>query len=111
MADTLLRFGLWIVIAVIAIFIFREASPDSQFGQLIEHDMLINIGKFGLLLIGTGILAMVFRKAGGKPRKGRCLTCGKKIGKGSLYCPQHVRRIVEEEDWKNRTLNTRRPDV
>lgn len=112
MADTLLRFGLWIIVAVLALYLATEAFPESLFSEFIHPPMLQMAGKFGLILVALGVAALAIKKAPGRgPKKGRCLTCGVKIGKSSLYCPQHVRRIIEEEDWRERTLSRKRPQV
>ena len=112
MSDTFLRFGLWIVIGVLAFYIVGDSVGQENLilGELIKPAFVVKIGQFGIALIGLGIVTKVIEKLKPPPRA-RCQTCGRTIPKGDIYCGTHMRDVLEQEDLKRRTLNQRRPDV
>ena len=110
MSDTLLRWGLWILAAVLAFFILGDAMEESHLKELLTPDFVMTIAKFGGALIAVGVVIKIFEKIR-PPKKSRCRTCGRPVSKGSVYCATHLREVVDEEDLRHRTLNVRRPDL
>ena len=110
MSDTVLRLGLWILVAVLAFFILGDSMHDSPLQEMVSPEFVMTIGKFGGGLIALGIVLKLWEKA--RPaKKGHCRTCGRPVRKGEFYCSVHLREVVDEEDFRHRTLNVRRPDL
>ena len=111
MSDTLLRWELWILAAVLAFFILGDALEDSHLKEMVPlPSFVMKIAKFGGALIALGIVVKIFEKIR-PPKKSRCRTCGRPVSKGAVYCATHLRQVVDEEDMRHRTLNVRRPDL
>lgn len=111
MADTFLRLGLWVIILVLLAFIGRESLEIPFLQQAVEHELLLTIFKFGLALVGLGVVGKFFGKFVRFGRKGHCKICKREIPAGDIYCRQHLRDVLEAEDIRHRTMNVRRPDV
>ncbi len=105
MSGTLLRFGLWIVLIVLALYVLGETYPNTPLEEYVTASLLQKTGGFGLLLIAAGWIASFFDKAVLKIHTGHCLSCRKPIPRGDLYCRQHLRRVLDVEH--DRTHNTR----
>jgi predicted nucleic acid-binding Zn ribbon protein len=110
MADTLLRLGLWIIILVLVVFIGRESLEIGILQDAVEHSLLLLVGKIGLAIVALGGVLKVFGSVAPK-KKSRCRICKRPIPPGDIYCRQHLREVLEDEDIRHRTLNVRRPDV
>jgi len=110
MADLFLRFGLWIIILVLVVFIGRESLEIQILQDAVEHSLLLLVGKVGIGLVGLGILLRMFGKVTPK-KKSRCKVCKQPVRPGDIYCRQHLRDVLEAEDLRHRTMNVRRPDV
>lgn len=60
------------------------------------------IGSAGIFLLG--LVAGVFGGAAGKVAGKRCPRCGKRVGKGQVYCRDHQKRAIEEMRDMDRTF-------
>jgi hypothetical protein len=105
MSGTLLRFGLWIVLIVLALYVLGETYTNSALQEYASGAVLQKAGIFGLVLIAAGWVASFFDKVDLKTDYSRCLQCRKLIPRGELYCRQHLRRVLDVEH--DRTHNTR----
>lgn len=103
MSSTLFRFGLYLVVAVLAVFIARDnIAPIQQYvsDQLLQH-MLLAAGA----MIVVGVVLKMFEKTAKVVTKNRCAVCRTPITAGAIYCRAHLRSILADED--DRTHRTR----
>jgi hypothetical protein len=107
MSQTLLRFGLWIVLIVLALYVVRESFNGSSGAEYVSDEILQHAGSFGILLIGVGAVAHLFEKAASKARFRHCSLCRQPVQKGELYCRTHLRQLVEREHDLNRRYRAR----
>lgn len=104
MSQTLLRFGLWIIMSVLAGYVLRETFAQGQLRELLNPELLQNIGAVGVLMLVLGGVMRLVEKIFGKKRN-RCAICGQRILPGEIYCRADLRRILAEEDERNRSMN------
>src|SRR4051812_16342657 len=97
MSGTLLRFGLWIVLIVLALYVLRETYSESPAQEYLSPGLLQKAGAFGLALIAAGAIASMFEKTASVVLKKRCQVCHRSVSPGELFCRQHLRSILEEE--------------
>lgn len=108
MATTLLRLGLWTVILVLVLYVLATTYPDEAWAEMIPMAMLQQALTLGIAVVGIGIVMRVLGK-GAKvvATKNRCQICRRPIASGALYCRQHLRSIIEEEDEKTHVTRIR----
>lgn len=104
MSQILLRLGLWIVLAVLAGYVLGETFAEGQIRELLNPELLKYIGAVGILMMTVGGFWRGFDKVFGKKRN-RCAVCGQRILPGEIYCRSDLRRILAEEDERNRSIN------
>ena len=109
MYATVLRLGLWTLILVLVLYVLATAYPDQQWAQLIETRMLYQ----ALVLAGSLIvLGMILRVLGIGAKsvgpKNRCRVCRTPIAHGAIYCREHLRTILSDEDEKTHHTRVRR---
>jgi hypothetical protein len=107
MSQTLLRFGLWIVLAVLTLYVVRETFPESPFADIAGEQTLQYAGLFGLGLIAGGFVVGLLERAWTTARKNRCIVCGTSIPRGEVYCKGHLRQVLEKEREHDRRVRTR----
>lgn len=100
MATTLLRFGLWIILLVLAGYVLRESLGDSPTAELLNDTILQNAGIVGAVALIIGAVLGLIQRVASKARKTRCRVCGKQVPHGQTYCRPHLREILETEDRK-----------
>ena len=109
MSQTLLRFGLWIVLLVLALYVVRETFAGTAQADLLNDEILQKAGSFGLLLLAGSavatVLEKVFTKASSKFR--HCAMCRQPVSKGEIYCRTHLRSILERENEVTRRSRIR----
>lgn len=109
MATTLLRLALWTVILVLALYVLAITFENAPFARYIP---MWALGQ-GLILAGVLFVASLVARILGKGAKvvtqNRCRVCRTPIVSGALYCREHLRSILYEEDDKRHTQNIRRP--
>lgn len=97
MSGNLLRLGLWVMVAVLALYIAREAMAGSPLARSLSDELLWNagLGAVGLIALGilVGIGEFIHRKAF---RHSFCIVCHRKIRYGDLYCREHLRTEVQQ---------------
>ena len=97
MARTLFRLGLWIVLAALALHVLRETFPQSPNIELASPEILFRSILLGLVLIVLGVVMLIVGKAITRP-PGRCMICKTPVPQGSIYCRNHLRRVLADED-------------
>ena len=105
MSTTLLRLGLWTMILVLALYVLDETYPDEPLADLISGPLLQQILVVAVLVILLGIVLRILSKGAAVVIKNRCRVCRTPIVPGAIYCREHLRTILSDED--DRTHNTR----
>lgn len=108
MATTLLRLGLWTVILVLVLFVLASTYPDETWAEMIPMPMLQQALTLAVFVVAAGIVMRILGK-GAKvvTVRNRCRTCRKPIPVGGLYCREHLRSILAEEDEKTHVTRIR----
>jgi hypothetical protein len=107
MSTTLLRAGLWTVILVLVLYVLATTYPDEPFAAMIPTVMLQQALVFGGVLIVAGLVTRVLGKGAKVVAKNRCRICRTPIATGAIYCREHLRAILSEEDEKAHMTRTR----
>ena len=94
MALTLFRTGIWILLAVLAMWVLRDAALK-DFANLLNNQLLNRAGMLGFAVIGLGVLAMIYEKVAVRPKKAKCKVCGRPVIAGEFYCREHLRELVD----------------
>lgn len=105
MSSTLLRFGLWTLVLILALYVVKETYPGAPLAELIEPQMLQQVFVLALVLLAAGVVVKMFEKGQKVVTKTRCKVCGKTVAAGAIYCREHLRSVLDLED--RRTHNTR----
>jgi len=108
MSSTLLRLGLWILIIVLALYVIHESFEDSPVAEYIPINMMSKALALGAILLVAGIVLRLFEKGAKAVVKNRCRVCRTPIPSGALYCRQHLRTILHDEDEKTHMTRLRR---
>jgi hypothetical protein len=108
MSRSLIRFGLWALLVLVVFAIVRETLSETSPLRTDSGEFLQQAIAVSLLVVGLGVVLLLIEKVFGKPRKhSRCATCGAPVYKRELYCRQHLRQVIHEED--DRTHEVRAP--
>lgn len=108
MYSTFLRLGLWTTILVLAAYVFRESLAEPHVAEMIPGGMLQQGLMLAVALIVIGVILRLVDKGASKVRKNRCRVCGTTIAPGAIYCREHLRNILSEEDEKTHMTRVRR---
>lgn len=108
MSDTILRLGLWTLILVMALFVIAETFHGEPISELIPHEMLQQALVVAVVLIVAGIVLRILGKGKDAVVKNRCQVCRTPIPTGGIYCREHLRTIINDEDEKTHMTYTRR---
>jgi|ERR1051326_152833 hypothetical protein len=108
MSSTLLRLGLWILVIVLALYVIHESFEDSPVAEYIPVALMSKALALGAILLVAGIVLRVFEKGARAVVKNRCKVCRTPIPSGALYCRQHLRTILHDEDEKTHMTRLRR---
>ena len=108
MYATVLRLGLWIVILVLVLFVIASAYPDEPFAELIPPAMLQQGLVLAGILIVAGVVLRIFDKGKSAVLKNRCRVCRTPIPSGAMYCREHLRTILHDEEDKTHATRVRR---
>ena len=109
MSTTLLRLGLWTVTLVLVLYVVVTTYPDEPWAELIPMRMLQQALTVAGIVVVAGIVMRVLGKgAQAVTVKNRCRVCRKPIAVGALYCREHLRSIIADEDEKTHVTRIRR---
>jgi hypothetical protein len=84
MSSTLLRFGVWILVLVLALFVARESNPESRLAELVRLEMLTQGLVLSVILIIAGVVVRMFEKTKKAVVKNRCRVCQTAIPHGAI---------------------------
>lgn len=108
MATTLLRLGLWTVILVLVLYVLATTYPEQPWAEMIPMPMLQQALTLGGIVVAAGIVLRILGRGASKVvAKNRCHVCRKPIATGALYCREHLRSILAEEDEKTHVTRIR----
>ena len=107
MSATLLRLGLWILVLILALFVIHESYSEQPFAEMIPMPMLTQGLILSVVLVLAGVIARMFEKTKKAVIKNRCRVCQTAIPHGAIYCRAHLRGVLEREDRRTHSGNTR----
>lgn len=108
MSAILIRAGLYVILAVLALFVAGQ-QLDLPFQEALTSEFLGQIGIFALGSIALGIVAGVVERARSrKGGKGKCIVCRRPVLVGDSYCREHLRQIIAEETDRQHAPISRR---
>lgn len=108
MSTTLLRLGLWTLILVLALYVLATTYAEQPWTEMIPLPMLQQALFVAVALLVLGTVARIFDKGAKVVAKNRCRTCRTPIAPGALFCREHLRSILHEEDDKAHMTRVRR---
>jgi hypothetical protein len=109
MSSTLFRVGLWVILAVVALYVLHETYAETHLAEYFSTPMLQKALVVGGLLVLAGlIMRVVERGAKMVVHKNRCSICRVPVPEGAIYCREHLRRVLEREDERTHMTQTRR---
>ena len=109
MSSTLLRVGLWITHAVVALYVLAETYPAAPLVDYFPMPMLEKGLILGLLLVIGGVAVRIFEKGASKVvAKNRCVVCRTAIPPGAIYCRAHLRSMLHREEDREHMTKTHR---
>ncbi|HEX8254826.1 MAG TPA: hypothetical protein VF846_16900 [Thermoanaerobaculia bacterium] len=108
MSTTLLRLGLWTLIAVLVLYVLATTYEEEAWAAMIPMPMLQQALVVAGIVIALGLVARLFDKGAKAVTKNRCRTCRTPIAHGALYCRAHLREILHAEEDKTHMTRVRR---
>lgn len=106
MSVTLLRFGLWIVLAGVVLYVLQQTYPNMPAVDYFPPPMLQKALALGGILVAAGFAMRVLEKGAKVVTKNRCTVCRTPIPPGAIYCRAHLRSVLHREE--DRTHSARR---
>ena len=108
MSSTLLRLGLWIILAVVALYVLHETYAGTSLEAYFSVGMLQKALIVGAVLIVAGIVVRLAEKGASRVVvKNRCKICKTSIPSGAIYCRQHLRSVLAREDERTHMTRSR----
>ena len=108
MGNTLLRLGLWTMILVLVLYVLASTYSEEPWTEMIPTPMLVQAMVVAALLIVAGIVLRILGVGVRVVAKNRCRVCRTSIPPGAIYCREHLRSILHEEDEKTHASRIRR---
>ena len=108
MSTTLLRLALWIMVLVLALYVIAESYPDQPIAELIPTGMLQQALVVAGILLVIGLVMRVLGKGARAVTKNRCKICRAVVPHGAIYCREHLRSLLHDEDEKTHMTRLRR---
>lgn len=108
MSTTLLRLGLWTLILVLVLYVAATSYAEESWAEMIPMQMLQQAIVVSVALIAAGLVARMFDKGAKVVTKNRCRVCRTPIASGAIYCREHLRSIIADEDEKSHMTRVRR---
>lgn len=110
MSMTLIRLGVWSLVVILAAYVLTETVPDSAIARVITGQLLFLLTQIALGVVALGLLIALGEKLWNLRRR-KCKTCGRPIPSTQIYCRLHLNEVLEEEDLRHRTMNTKLPKL
>jgi len=107
MSSTLLRLGLWTILAVLALYVLHETYAATPLADYFSTPMLQKALVVGMLLVVSGVVARMFEKGAKVATRNRCSVCRTPIPDGAIYCRAHLRSVLQREDERTHMTRTR----
>jgi len=108
MSSTLLRLGLWIILAVVALYVLHETYAGTPLESYFSTGMLQKALVLGGLMVAAGIVTRLLEKGASKVVvKNRCKICKTQVPQGAIYCRQHLRNVLAREDERTHMTRSR----
>jgi hypothetical protein len=107
MSSTLLRLGLWVVLAVVALYVLHETYAETHLAEYFSTPMLQKALVVGMLLVVVGVVMRMLEKGAKKVSKNRCSICKTPVPVGAIYCREHLRNVLQREDERTHMTRTR----
>lgn len=107
MSQTFLRFGLWIVLIVLALYVVRESIAGSSGSEYVTDSILQRAAAVGVLLLVAGGALSILEKSASKVKLKKCAMCRQPVARGEIYCRTHLRQIIEREHELSRRARPR----
>ena len=107
MSSTLLRLGVWIIVAVVAAYVLHETFAEAPLGEYFSTPLLQKGLFLGALLLVGGVITRLFEKGSKVVIKNRCVICKTPIPSGAIYCRAHLRNVLAREDERTHLTRTR----
>jgi predicted nucleic acid-binding Zn ribbon protein len=98
MSSTLLRLGLWVVLAVVALYVLHETYAEAPLGEYFSTPMLQKGLALGVLLVIAGVVMRMVERGAKVVHKNRCKICKTPIPEGAIYCRAHLRSVLQREE-------------
>lgn len=110
MSSTLLRLGLWTILAVVALYVLHETYAGTPLADYFSSTILQHALVVGALLVIAGVVTRMAEKGAKKVVKNRCKVCKTPVPPGAIYCRAHLRSVLQaEDDLLHKTQNRRMP--
>ena len=109
MSSLLLRFGLYTLMVVLALYVLAATMPESAVANFVESDELLihKTVALSIVLIIAGVVVRLLERGATAVGKNRCRVCRTAIPQGAIYCREHLRSILHEEDERTHMTRTR----
>ena len=107
MSQTFIRFGLWIVLIVLALYVVRESIAGSSGSEFVTDSILQRAAGVGVLLLAAGAVLTILEKGASKVKLKKCVMCRQPVAKGEIYCRTHLRQVIEREHELSRRTRPR----
>lgn len=108
MSSTVLRLGLYLLVVVLVLYILDTTYEHSIIADFVDTPLLSKAMGVGALLVIVGFVLGLMEKAASKIPKSRCTVCRTPVSKGAIYCREHLRGILSDEDEKTHMTRSRR---
>jgi len=108
MSSTLLRLGVWVILATVAAYVLHETYAETHLAEYFSTSMLQKALVVGGLLILAGVIMRAIEKGAKVITKHRCAVCRTPVPEGAIYCREHLRRVLQREDERTHMTHTRR---
>ncbi|HYI08359.1 MAG TPA: hypothetical protein VEK57_04755 [Thermoanaerobaculia bacterium] len=108
MSTTLLRLGLWTLILVMVLYVLVTTYEEEPWVELIPMPMLQQALVLAGVVIVAGIVLRILGVGAKAVTKNRCRVCRTPIASGAIYCREHLRSILSDEDEKTHMTRVRR---
>lgn len=108
MSTTLLRLGLWTLILVMVLYVLATTYSEEPWVELIPMQMLQQALVVAGVVIVAGIVLRVLGVGAKAVSKNRCRICRTPVPSGAIYCREHLRNILAQEDEKTHMTRVRR---